>query len=164
MKTSTERLIVIGKVLLGIALAIGAILGYDMGVIQPREAGRLVPPVVQPQALSSSARPILVTVNTAAITTTTNFTGMDWSSERYSGADVYYSIDQTDVNTLTLTLQVSPDNATWINHVASSGIVTDNVADANGYIAAAVNMQYFRVTATAGNTEAVTPTIQVYLR
>jgi hypothetical protein len=119
--------------------------------------------VVRPQAVASSPR--WVTVNTASITQSSAFIGgVDWGSEGYAQADAYYSIDQGTVNTVTLTLQVSPNDSVWIAHNLSSTIVADNAEDATNYMGGiAVHLQYFRITATLSNNNAITPTIRVYL-
>jgi len=124
------------------------------------------PPVVQPQALVSSAHPVMIMVNTASITEAGSFIGgYDWASAGYSLADMYYSIDQADGNNITLTLQVSPDNSTWVDHAISSTLVADNSADASGYVGGvSIQLPYFRITSTVTGTNAVTPTIKVYLR
>jgi len=122
-------------------------------------------PVVAPQAIGVSRAPQMVVVNTASLTQTSNFSGVDWASAGYSLADVYYSIDQEATpNPITLTLQVSSDKATWLSHSASSAVLSNNQADTNGYVGAIViHLQYFRIGVTAGGSAAVTPTLKVYL-
>jgi hypothetical protein len=147
-----------------VVVAILLIAGY-LGVSYPIPAPPSPPlsPPSQTQSITVGGRPTLLTLNTAAIVTTTSY-ARNWGEGGFSVADVYYSIDQTDVATLTLTLQVSPDAVTWMNHSASSAVVSENAADASGYLGGiVVHLPYFRVTATVSNTNTVTPTVKVYL-
>jgi hypothetical protein len=119
-----------------------------------------------PEREVTAQAPTVTNLNTTSIATTTTFAGGDWAGgkEPYTTADIFTFIDQADVNTLTLTLQVSPDNTTFVDHSASSALVTNNAADANAYTAAAIHGRFFQIVATAGNTNTVTPTIIVVLR
>jgi len=146
----------LGWLIVVIAILVAGYLGVSYPIPAP-------PILVQTQSVTGGGRPTLLTLNTASILTTTSY-ARNWGEGGFSVADVYYSIDQTDVNTLTLTLQVSPDAVTWMNHSASSAIVTLNAADASGYVGGiVVHLPYLRVTATVSNTNSVTPTIKVYL-
>lgn len=105
-----------------------------------------------------------VTVNTAAIATTTTFDADVWS---YSGddattAEIFWDIDQGGTpNTLTLALEVSPDGSIW----ASAGtLVSNNVADSTSYTTTTIVGRQFRIEATVGNTQTVTPTIKAVYR
>jgi len=112
---------------------------------------------------SATPRPEVFTLNTAVITNATTWTGPDTIGQ-HEKIDVFYIIDQTDINTLTLTLQVSPDNTNWADHSTKSAVVTSNAADATSYITGGVEGLYYRITSTHGNTSEVTPTIKVVLR
>lgn len=70
--------------------------------------------------------------------------------------DIQYVIDQTDVNTVTLKLQFSNDNANWTD---GATLVTDNAADASVLSQAAVFGKYARIHANVTNTNPVTITV-----
>jgi len=107
--------------------------------------------------------PILITVNSAAIAADTNFSGHIWG--RYTGADLFYAIDQTSVNTLSLELEISPDGAAWYNSTLSPTLLSANAADASGYVAELpVHGWQWRIVANVSNTETVTPVVKVILR
>jgi len=146
--------------------AVVAIIACVIAILVIIDKTCIVSPQAQPQAIAANIRPVMITVNTTPITTTSNFIdGYDWASAGYSMADVYYSIDQTVGNYITLTLQVSPDSVTWMSHTVTDTIVADNQTDAYGCLCGvAVQLPYFRVTATMTGTDFVTPTVKVYLR
>lgn len=159
MNETTKKYL--GWLIVVVAILIAGYLGVSYPIPVP-PTSPLAPPS-QTQSITVGGRPTLLTLNTASIVTTTSY-ARNWGEGGFSVADVYYSIDQTDVATLTLTLQVSPDAVTWVNHSASSAIVSLNAADASGYTGGiVVHLPYFRVTATVSNTNTVTPTIKVYL-
>lgn len=109
--------------------------------------------------------PQVITVNTTAIATDTNFTGYVWG--RYSSADLFYRIDQTDAatNSTSLELEVSPDGSNWYDHTISGTLLADSAADANGYIGSiAANGFYWRVVANTSNTNTLTPSLKMVLR
>ena len=155
-----KQIVVIGIIAV-ICLVIFA-LGV-MGLLCSRETQS--PVQVSPQAVSQTNRPMWIVVNSTSITQATNFTAYDWASLGYSLADVYYSIDQgTATNTLTITLQVSPDKSTFLSHSTNSALLTASSADTTSYTPTIpVHLQHFRIAATVANTNTVTPTIKVYL-
>lgn len=125
-----------------------------------------LPMPVESFAASQNSKPRLVTINAGTIATTSTFIGgYGWAEGGHSLADVYYSIDQGTTNNITLTLQVSPDNVTWVSHGASSAILSNSAVDVTGYSGGInIQLQYFRILATTLNSETITPTIKVYLR
>jgi len=69
--------------------------------------------------------------------------------------DIHYDVDQTDVNTMTITLQFSNDDTNWVNGLA---VLTDNAADAAD-LRQFQNFGYrTRVSVALSNTNAVTLT------
>lgn len=71
--------------------------------------------------------------------------------------DVLYVIDQTDVNTLTLTSKWSIDGTTTVSGV---NLVASNAADASDMVQLQVFGRYFCILADVANTNAVTVTAQ----
>jgi len=107
--------------------------------------------------------PIRVTVNSAAVAADTNSSGHIWG--RYTGADLFYAIDQTDANTLSLELEVSADGSTWFNSTISPTLLTDNAADASGYVGdLPIHGWQWRIVVNVTNTNTVTPALSVILR
>lgn len=123
----------------------------------------MVPRSVQVEAADTPLT--VITVNDAGIAAATNWTGRVWADgyDRATNADIFWTIDQPATpNTTTLKLQVSPDNTIWADYVT---LATANVADVSGaYTTTSILGKYFRITATAGNTETFTPTLKVVLR
>lgn len=115
-------------------------------------------------AQAADAPLTVITVNTAAITASTNWTGRVWADgyDQHTTADIYWFIDQGGTpNTLTVKLQTSPDGTNWADHTT---LVSNNVADANSYTSKSIVGKFFRLTGTAGNSQSVTPTLKVVLR
>lgn len=120
------------------------------------------------RAAPEAVRTEVTTLNSAAIATTTTWSGGRWSALGRDApptiAEVYWFIDVGTVNTTTLVLQVSPDNSTWVNHSTASALATNVATDTNAYTRTTIEGLYYRVQATATNTETLTPTIKVLLR
>lgn len=74
----------------------------------------------------------------------------------YSLLDVQYVIDETLVNTTTLTLQFSNDGANWVNGPA---LVTGETADGTGLNQYANFGRYSRVYIDVSNTNPITVTV-----
>ena len=168
MSNETKRLI--GWVIVVIAIVVAGFLGVVYPIPAPPVA-----PAPAPAVESQAALPRLIAYNSTGITVTTNFAAFQWyrGTTPFTAADVYYNIDQGTTNTITLKLQVSPDNSAWIDYVAKAApgitdgaatITSTIIADASGYVVAPIHLQYFRVVATVTNSELVTPTIKVFLR
>lgn len=107
-----------------------------------------------------------VEINTAAIAADTNFAGYIWSEPTGEEADLFYSIDQgTSVNTVSLEIEVSADGTNWYNHALSPTLLTDNAADASGYIHdIPVHGHQFRIVANVTTTDTVTPVLRMTIR
>jgi ABC-type transport system substrate-binding protein len=75
----------------------------------------------------------------------------------YSIIDALYVIDQTEVNTVTLTAKWSIDGTTLVDGV---NLVANNAADASDMTQLQVFGRYFCVLANVTNTEDVTITVQ----
>lgn len=121
------------------------------------------PAVAGPPAVQVVDDPVLISVNSAAIAADTNFSGHIWG--RYENADLAYDIDQTNVNTLSLELEVSLDGVTWFDHTISPTLLSANEADAAGYVAGLpVHGWQWRIVANVTNSETVTPVVKVLLR
>lgn len=178
MNVTKEQWLQIAKVVVTAILVIAGILGYDLGIVEPRTAA-YVAAAVQGAGMpldSQSALPRLVNVNTAGITQTQYIgSAFEWyrGSNPFVNADIYYSIDQGTTNNITLTLEVSPDGTNYVSYVpknapgftdGSSNIVANNGADASAYVTAPIHMRFFKVKATVGNSNLVTPTVKAFLR
>lgn len=111
------------------------------------------------QALASSRA---VVINTAAIATDTTWTAREWGSGDWTTAEIWYSIDQGTTNTMTLYLDVSPDNSIW--KTGQTTIVSANVADATSYTSATIAGTYYRIRADVTNSNSITPTIKIVFR
>lgn len=103
--------------------------------------------------------PVTIT-DATAITGSTTYTSRQWN---YDGndkttAEIWYTIDQGTVNTVTLYLDASPDGTMWKSGYAT--IVSANVADATGYTSATIVGRYFRVRAAVGNSNPLTLTLK----
>ena len=92
---------------------------------------------------------------TSSIATDTTSTCFDVGGR--SVIDVLYVIDQTDVNTITLTSKWSIDGTTTVDGV---NLVASNAADASDMVQLQVFGRYFCVLANVTNTNAVTVTAQ----
>lgn len=153
------------SILLAVALSLALIVGVLAGLLLgPRPAPAAVP--AGSQAVNN--RPQLINVATSRqITTTTDLAAFDWASLGHGVADIYYSVSMTgtDANKITLTLQVSPDASTWVNHAYSPTLAASLNTTTTGYIPdVPVNLEYFRLGVTAEAAGTVTTTIKVYLR
>lgn len=105
-----------------------------------------------------------VSVNTAAIAADTNFTGVEWPGGS-TEADLFYSIDQGDVNTTSLELEVSADGTTWFDDPVSPTLLSANAADASGLIHDIPSHGWqFRIVANTANTNTITPVLTVVIR
>jgi len=91
--------------------------------------------------------------NGAALTEDTTSACVDIG--RYNVADVVYSIDQTAVNTVTLTTQFSVDGGTLVSGV---NVVASNAADATDMQQVQLFGRYFCLLANVSNTNTVTVT------
>lgn len=107
-----------------------------------------------------------ITVNTSGVTASgvLGSANYNWSNPgvNWTAAEVWYSIDQGTTNTTTLRVDSSPDGSMWKTTHAT--VVSDNAADATGYITTTIAGQYFRIYATLANTNTVTPTVKVIFR
>ncbi len=146
--------------LLSVALALALIVGAILPVLMQSPLISLAAP--------NPVRIEVSTLNSAAIATTTTWSGGRWSALGSENpptiVEIYWFIDVGTVNTTTFVLQVSPDNSTWVNHSTSSALVSNVVADASAYTRATIEGLYYRVTATAQNTNTITPVLKVLLR
>lgn len=80
---------------------------------------------------------------------------------QWQATDIQYVIDQGDVNTVTLKLQFSNDNANWTD---GATLVSSNAADASVLAQAAVFGKYARIYADVANTNPVTLTVMGILK
>lgn len=142
-----------------LATALGVILLIGVG---------LLPATWSAQAAPEQVRTEVATLNSAAITTTTNFGGNRWSAlgvdDPPTTAEVYLFIDVGTVNTTTFTLQVSPDNSTWVNHSSAATLTSAVVTNTNTYSRTTIEGIYYRVRAVTSNSNQITPTIKVVTR
>ena len=107
----------------------------------------------------------VLTLNSASIAADTNFTNNLWGSPSTGRADLFYRIDQTDINTTSLELEVSPDGVNWYDDPISSTLLADNAADANGLVPdIPIHGYQFRIVANTTNTNTVTPALTIVIR
>jgi hypothetical protein len=120
-----------------------------------------------PQPAPAELAPLgarVTTINTASIAADTNFSNNVWTYPN-TYADLFYRIDQTSVNTLSLELEVSPDAVNWYDATISATLLSGNAADANGYIYNIPIAGYqYRIVANVTNTNTVTPVLKIVLR
>jgi hypothetical protein len=95
--------------------------------------------------------------NSAALTSSTNSASMAWRAAGADpdGADIFYDVVQsTDVNTISLKLQVSPDAKHWVDALT----IASNVATDTTSFTTTTNIVglYSRLVATVANTNPVT--------
>lgn len=156
--------------LLSVALAVALIAGAMFPILTQSPLVSLAAP--------NPARIEVTTLNSAAIATTTTWSGGRWSPLGSDSpptiAEVYWFVDvdtsavnpptSTTINTTTFVLQISPDNSTWVNHSSASALATNVIADVDAYTRTTIEGLYYRVTATAQNTNTITPAIKVLVR
>jgi hypothetical protein len=123
----------------------------------------------QPVQAAPAGRAVeAITLNTAAVATSTTWSGGRWSAlgsdDPAMTAEIWLFVDVGTVNTTTFGLQVSPDNSTWVDHSTAGTLAADVAADTNQFTVAAVQGVYYRIVATMTNTNTLTPTIKVVLR
>ena len=82
--------------------------------------------------------------------------GTTYSLKNYNIVDVFYTIDQGTVNTVTLNIQYSNDGVNW---VTGGAIVSANAADATGLIQLNNYGMYTNVYADVANSNPVTITV-----
>lgn len=152
------------RLLLGPALALLLITGVLALLPMDQPALRLG----SGQALAAGVE--VHTLNTAPITSTTNFGGERWAAvgvdQPPTVAEIYLlvDLDDTAINTTTFTLQVSPDGVTWLDHGSASALATALVTDTNTYSRTTVDGIFYRIVATPSTTDTLTPTVKVVLR
>ena len=127
--------------------------------VVPLSAAPVQPPQVRP--VIPAAR--ITTINSAVIATSTNFSAYDWSV--YTAMDLFYRVTEGTVNTLTLTIEVSPDGTNWYAHALSPTLVSNIATTSNGYVGSIpVQGAQYRIVATVSNTNSVTPVLKSVLR
>lgn len=146
---------IVGSVAVGalvLALLVG-VMGGGQGAVQAAPAA-----IPTPVSVTRPAGDGYVTFNPfggSAITADTTSTCFDVGGK--SIVDVLYVIDQTDVNTVTLTSKWSIDGVTTVSGI---NLVASNTADASDMTQLQVFGRYFCVLADVSNTNAVTITAQ----
>jgi hypothetical protein len=103
--------------------------------------------------------PVTITDETA-ITADTTYSAYQWN---WDGNDkdtieVWYDIDHGTTNTVTLYIDVSPDNSMW--KTGYSTALSANAADATGYATATIVGRYYRLRADVTNTNSLTLTLK----
>lgn len=107
----------------------------------------------------------VLTLNSASIAADTNFSNNLWGSPSTGRADLFYRIDQTDINTTSLELEVSPDGVNWYDDPVSPTLLAANAADANGLVQdIPIHGYQFRIVANTSNTNTVTPALTIVIR
>jgi hypothetical protein len=138
----------VGGGVLVLALAFG-IMGMPQADVSAAPAA-----IPTPASVTRPAGDGFVTFNpfsgTPSITTDTTSTCFDVGGR--SVIDVLYVIDQTDVNTVTLTSKWSIDGTTTVSGI---NLVAANAADASDMVQLQVFGRYFCILADVSNTNAV---------
>ena len=143
---------VVGGVLV-LALLFGVLLAPQAGVVQAAPAA-----IPTPVSVTRPAGDGFVTFNpfsTTVVDGDTTSTCYDVGGR--SVIDLLYVIDQTDVNTVTLTSKWSIDGTTTVSGI---NLVATNAADASDITQLQVFGRYFCVLADVANTNDVTVTVQ----
>lgn len=134
-------------------------------ILTPPESGALAAPRLEP-ALDGPVQ--VINLASAAIATTTTWTGGRWSAlgtdRPPTKAEIWLTVVEPTVNTTTFVLQVSPDNSTWLAHKAIGTLASSVATNTSIYTATTIEGVYYRVVATVSNTQTLTPTIKVVLR
>lgn len=114
--------------LIGGFLAVVAVL-FSLNLFVDQAAQAAPPAIPTPVSVNYSndkiSTPIQFFANDTVLTQTTNSPSFVLGEAEL--LDIHYSIDQTDVNTMTITLQFSNDGTNWVNGLP---VLTANAADA----------------------------------
>jgi hypothetical protein len=76
-------------------------------------------------------------------------------------ADVFLHLTMPTVNTTTVYVQASADNSNWANLTT---LTSNAVTDTNVVSTVSTSGQFFRISATSGNTETYTVAVKVMLK
>ena len=149
--------------LLAVVLLIGLLLtGGPLGAVQPRDVQAAPAPLLTPAApntiVNHDAR--VITLYDGPVTTDTRGTCFDEMG--YAYIDTHYKIDQTLVNTVTLTLQHAVDTA--ISYETLDTVVSANVADADAMVQSLMWGRYLCLYIDVANTNPVTITARALVR
>lgn len=116
--------------LIGGFLAMVAIL-FSLNLIVDQAAQAAPPAIPTPVSVNYSndkiSPPIQFFANNTVLTQTTNSDSFVLGEAEL--LDIHYSIDQTDVNTMTITLQFSNDGTNWVNGLPVLSANTADTAD-----------------------------------
>jgi len=191
MEITKEKWISIAKIIITALLVIAGVLGYDLGIVEPRtlalvRAVQPSPVIAQPPASAPVVSDAQAVEGRSVVISTTSrieadkytkFINWHRGSNPYALADLYYVIDQelgdTLQNTTTLKLQTSYDASTWFDYVGkadpgmtdgSNAIVSANVADAAASVTVDVQWPYMRLFWDVTNTSPLTVSARLYLR
>jgi len=110
----------------------------------------------------------VLAVKSTAITADGYSSIIDWS--RYTEADFYWTIDQTEVggvvNTTTVTLETTADRVTWVNSESDATLISANVADVAGATNGRVMVtgRWARLYFNVSNSNPVTIVVKAVLR
>lgn len=142
-----------------VALVLAAAIFGALAMLPAAESAQAAPAAIPtPVSVTRPAGDGYVTFNpftTAAVAADTTSTCFDVGGR--SVIDVLYVIDQTDVNTITLTSKWSIDGTTTVSGV---NLVASNAADASDMTQLQVFGRYFCILADVANTNTVTVTAQ----
>lgn len=97
-----------------------------------------------------------VSWNTAAITETTTTTG--YLTQNYAYQDVACDMDFYSDQTITITLEASPDNSIWFQTHSFTAITTDTTVTTGIFSRTVSYARYERMVLTAETSATVTPT------
>lgn len=138
-----------------VVFALAALVGVMVAMnTQPTLAAPAAAPTPVASGFSAKAPTELTWLADVATTADGGSTALNVAG--WQVADIQYNIDQTDVNTVTLKLQFSNDNANWTD---GATLVTDNAADASVLSQQAIFGKWARIYSDVTNTNPVTVTV-----
>lgn len=140
--------------LLAFALLFVALLLAGMNTARAAAPGPLMAPTPVSVSAAAAAPGEAVLFSTSVLTEDTYSARAPVAA--FQRTDIQHVLDQTDVNTVTLTLQFSNDGENWTDGAA---LVSNNAADASLLQQVSVFGKYARVFANVTNSNPVTVTV-----
>ena len=184
MNVTKEQWLSVVKIILVAVLAIASLLGYDLGIVEPRTQAYVN--AVRPASAPAEGAPVelgaqavegrtIIISDTVGITADHYTQPVNWNrgSNPYTYCDIYWLIDQGTTNTTTANLQTSYDGTTWFSYLGkadpgmtdgSPAIVSANAADAGGSVTVKVQWPYMRIQWDVTNSNLITVSARLYLR
>jgi hypothetical protein len=140
--------------LVAVTLLFAGLLLAGMNTAQAAQPGPLMAPTPVSVSAAAAASGEAVLFSTSVLTADTYSARVPVAA--FQRTDIQHVLDQTDVNTVTLTLQFSNDGENWTDGAA---LATSNAADAALLQQVAVFGKYARVYANVTNSNPLTVTV-----